>query len=304
LARDAVLGDLRESCGTNGQYVREILKAAPFVVASQMTRHLNVPVLMLQAALIFHCLGGGAVALALPVLMLREAYRPPARPDPQAALRAALFLAFGGLLLEVLTPVRLKNPMSVLILAAPLSFALCAFRTGVIVGVDRLGQSLPQTLSLAGLCTLRQGFLMRLRRRRRLEAIALALSALCWPGLIGDPLGVGLAAVYLAVALYLLTGNLAENAPSGTSFVSLRHRYAEEVNDGQQLSRFLYWLWVAPGLVMVSAAIVPGGQPARVVFHAGLAILLCFGAGAINREGCGRVQEEIVALSRLREASA
>ena len=299
-----MLGDLRESCGTNRRYVREILKAAPFVVASQMARHLNVPVLMLQAALIFHCFGGGALVLALPVLMLREAYQPMARPDPRAALRPALLLAFGGLLLEVLTPVRLKNPMGTVILAAPLSLLLCAFRTGVIVGMDRLGQSWPQALSLSELRALRQGFLMRLRRRRRLEAVALALSALCWPRLIGDPLGVGLAAVYLAAALHLLTGNFAEDAQAEANFGNLRCRYADEVDGSQQMSRFLCWLWVAPGLVMASAAIVPGRQPVQIILHAGLAMLLCFGAGAINREGCGRVQEEISHLSRLSETRA
>ena len=145
---------------------------------------------------------------------------------------------------------------------------------------------------------------MRLRRRRRLEAVALALSALCWPRLIGDPLGVGLAAVYLAAALHLLTGNFAEDAQAEANFGNLRCRYADEVDGSQQMSRFLCWLWVAPGLVMASAAIVPGRQPVQIILHAGLAMLLCFGAGAINREGCGRVQEEISHLSRLSETRA
>src|ERR1700753_581513 len=89
-AREAVLGDLRESYSARRDYLRELLKAAPYVIASQMLRHLNLPVLMLQSAMIFWFFDGRAAALALPVLMLREAYQPLGRPDPRAALRGAL----------------------------------------------------------------------------------------------------------------------------------------------------------------------------------------------------------------------
>ena len=65
-AREAVLGDLRETCSSRGAYLREILKTAPFVIVSQMLRHLNLPVLMLQAALMFWFFPGWVVALAVP----------------------------------------------------------------------------------------------------------------------------------------------------------------------------------------------------------------------------------------------
>jgi hypothetical protein len=302
--REAVLGDLRESCMTSGQYAREILKIVPFVIVSQAARHLNVPVLMLQSALIFYCWGGWAVALALPVLMLREAYQPLSRPDPQKALRVALLLAFSGLLLFVAMPVWIKDHVAVLFMAAPLSLVLCGIRTGVIVSMDRLDMVFPQALSLAELHAVREGFLARLRWRRRFEAAALALAALFWPALIGHGLGISLTAVYLAAALYLLAGNLSEGPKTSPDFISLRRRYVEEVHSEQQLGRFLCWLWVAPGLVLEAGGIVPGLAPEQMIGRAVLVLLLCFGAGAINREGRGQVQEEISQLARLRETVA
>jgi hypothetical protein len=300
----AVLGDLRESCANSGEYVREIFKIAPFVIVSQAARHLNMPVLILQVALIYYCWGGWAATLAMPVLMLREAYQPLARPDPQKAMRVALLLAFSGLLLFIVMPVWIKDHVAILFTAAPLSLVLCAIRTGVIVSMDRLDMIFPQALSLAQLAAVRDGFLARLRWRRRFEAIALALAALFWPGLIGHGLGLGLAAIYLAAALYLLNGNLSDRAKMAHDFIGLRAAYVEEVSGAQQLSRFLCWLWVVPGLMIVAGGIVPGLAPEQIISRAVLVLLLCFGAGAINREGRGQVQEEISQLSRLRETVA
>lgn len=302
--REPVLGDLRESCTGSGQYAREILKIVPFVIVSQAARHLNLPVLMLQGALIYYCWGAWAAGLALPVLMLREAYQPLARPDPHKALRVALLLAFSGLLLFIVMPVWIKDHVAVLFTAAPLSLVLCALRTGVIVSMDRLDMVFPQALSLRELAAVRDGFLARLRWRRRFEAAALALAALYWPGLIGHGLGLSLTAVYLAAALYLLNGNLSAAAGTAADFIGLRARYVEEVSGEQHLSRFLCWLWVVPGLMLVAGGIVPGLAPEQLISRAVLVLLLCFGAGAINREGRGQVQEEISQLSRMRETRA
>ena len=306
--REAVLGDLRESCATSGEYVREIFKIVPFVIVSQAARHLNMPVLMLQCALIFYCWGGWAAALASPVLMLREAYQPLARPDPQKALRVALLLAFSGLLLFVVMPAWIKSHVAMLFMAAPLSLVLCGFRTGVIVSMDRLDTVFPQALSWRELAAVRQGFLARLRRRRRIEALSLALAAPFWPGLIGHgqdhSLGLSLTAIYLAAALYLLAGNLSDHPEMAPDFIGLRSRYVEEVSGEQQLGRFLCWLWVVPCLVLLAGGIVPGEQPEQIISRALLVLLLCFGASAINREGRGQVQEEISQLSRMKETVA
>ena len=48
--------------------------------------------------------------------------------------------------------------------------------------------------------------------------------------------------------------------------------------------------------MLVAGGIVPGLAPEQLISRAVLVLLLCFGAGAINREGRGQVQEEEISL--------
>lgn len=302
-ARDVVLGDLRESCPGRFEYLCEILKTAPFVIVSQMMRHLNLPVLMLQGALVFWFLGSWAAGLALLVLMLREAYQPLARPDPRRALRNAMRLSFAGLALGLLTPIPMRQALVLALLAGPFSLFLCGLRTGLILSMDRCDVILPESMALAELEAFRAGFLTRLRQRRRLEMAALVLGALCWPSMLGAPLGVMLGAVFLAAALYLFHLDFSGEASTPRDFIGLRRRYVDEVRCDEHLRRFLCWLWVVPGMIAAHAGFVAdaAAAPEQMASRALLAILLCFGAGAINREERGRVQEEISLLDALRE---
>jgi len=301
-AREAVLGDLRESYAERSDYLREILKAAPYVIASQMRRHLNLPVLMLQGAMIFWFFNGRMAALALPVLALREAYQPLARPDPRVALRGALVLSFASLLVGLATRMPLIHALLYLLLVGPLSFVLCGLRTGVIIGIDRYDTILPDAMSLAALRARHGDFLRRQRRRRWLDIAMLGIAALCWPRLIGPLLGLPLSAVFLAAALYQFNTLLCDVRETPTNFARLAQHHADEMQDDAQFRRFICWLWVAPGLCLIQTGMVSGIAPqAQIVLQAVLTVLLCFAAGAINREQCGRVREEISLLGLLRE---
>lgn len=301
-AREAVLGDLRESYAERGDYLREILKAAPYVIASQMRRHLNLPVLMLQGAVIFWFLDGRMVAVALPLLMLREAYRPLARPDPRVAMRGALVLSFASLLVGLAARTPHSQVLLTLLLAGPLSLVLCGLRTGVILGIDRYDTILPDAMPLAALAARHGDFLRRQRRRRRLDMAALGIAALCWPRLIGPSLGLPLSAVFLAAALYQFNALVCDARETPANFARLAQHHADEMQDDAQFRRFICWLWVVPGLCLIQTGMVSGiAPPAHLVLQAVLTVLLCFGAGAINREECGRVQEEISLLGVLRE---
>ena len=56
---------------------------------------------------------------------------------------------------------------------------------------------------------------------------------------------------------------------------------------------------------MLFQAIMPSeGEASLILENNMIAVLLCFLATALNREGSGRTREEIVALSRLRERVA
>jgi hypothetical protein len=300
-AREAVLGDLRETCAGGRAYLIEILKTAPFVIVSQMLRHLNLPVLMLQAALIFWFFSGWAVMLCLPVLLLREAYQPLTRPDARLALRNAMRLSFAGLFLGLITPIPARQALVLALLAGPFSLLLCGLRTGLILNMDRYEVVLPGAMKFAELSACRKQFLARLVRRRRLEIAALVLAALGWPLVMEPSLGIAMGAVFLAAALYLIHLDLSSREQGEMDFRGLRHRYAEDLRGDEQLRRFLCWLWVVPGLGAAHAGFVTGGPPEQIASRALLAILLCFGAGAINREERGRAQEEISLLGRLRE---
>jgi hypothetical protein len=301
-AREAVLGDLRESYARRGDYVREILKAAPYVIASQMMRHLNLPVLMLQGAMIFWFFNGRMVVLALPLLMLREAYQPLTRPDPRVAMRGALVLSFVSLLVGLATPMPHSHVLLTLLPAGPLSLVLCGLRTGVILGIDRYAVILPGAMPLAALRARHGDFLRRQRRRRWLDIAMLGIAALCWPLLIERSLSVPLSAVFLAAALYQFNALLRDVRETPTNFARLAQHYADEMQDDAQFRRFICWLWVVPGLCLIQRGMLLGIAPqAQIVLQAVLTVLLCFGAGAINREQCGRVREEISLLGVLRE---
>jgi hypothetical protein len=138
--------------------------------------------------------------------------------------------------------------------------------------------------------------------------VALGLGALCWPKMIEAPLGIAhlgiaLGAVFLAAALYLFYLDMFGAEEEATDFLALRRRYVEVVRGDEQLRRFLCWLWVVPGLVAAHAGFVAVmiAPPEQTIARALLAVLLCFGAGAINREERGRVQEEIALLDRVSE---
>src|ERR1700743_1415884 len=81
-AREAVAGDLWETYQSPGQYVAEAFRTVPLVIARQIRRNLNPLALMLQGTLIFLALGAAATLFFLPILMLRDAYQPIARPCP------------------------------------------------------------------------------------------------------------------------------------------------------------------------------------------------------------------------------
>ena len=48
LAREAVLGDLCETYVSPQRYARDAVGIVPFVIFSQLRRHLNLPVLLVQ----------------------------------------------------------------------------------------------------------------------------------------------------------------------------------------------------------------------------------------------------------------
>jgi hypothetical protein len=309
-AREAVAGDLCETYRDPRQYVREALRTVPHVVVSQMRRNLNLPLLLLQAALVWWLLGTAATALAVPVLMLREAWRPLARPDATQAIRVTMAVALLAMVFvqhlsfdnDVMRRMGLDHTAWTGLyffgfLVAPL---LCLLRTGLIVGSDR--PPAPPALSRAALAQDYLAFMRRGRRRALAEAVVLFAAALClWQETSLTPL---LAMIFALTGAWLAVHCRIAAPPPDADFVALRARYREELYRRQQMRRFLWVLWFAPLLLLLHERAMRQAHPIPAMTAAALLVLLAFLVSALIREQAGRAQEDIGALERMREAAS
>jgi hypothetical protein len=311
-ARESVAGDLWETYCSPSQYAAEALRTVPFVVASQVRRNLNLPAIMLQGALIFIFLGGPVTLALLPALMLRSAYQQTTRPCPQHAIREAILLSCGAMvLLLMIMSVRSPFPvragvdhftwLSLFVGALFLSPFLCVFRAGLILQGDRSKLLAAGELPREELAQAYGRFLAGNLCRNLLQAVALAFAAaggffLAWNGLVIGLFGLA--------ALYLLQ-DCARQPFSRLDFVALRTLYQRELSRQQHLRRFLRWLWFTPVLVALHARLaLESGRPIAGVLDYVAVAILCFLVSALDREHGGRVQEQIGLLDRAREKTA
>jgi hypothetical protein len=294
-ARDAVAGDLWETYRTPTHYAAEALRTVPRVVASQMRRNLNLPAIMLQLALTEICAGRVAAAVLCPLLLLRDAYLPAARPSHRTALRQAVLVAFSGV---VLIQLALLGPPStdaflwveIFFIGFLLLPFLCLIRAALVMDSDRqpyLSQFPSQEAAAAGL----RDFAAASRRRNRMEALALLAMAAFILFRAGGSFS-ALAAMDAAVAAWLLVDN-------GGICAALppRVQHQRALARQRQLRGFLCWLWLAPLLLTIHSRLMENGlgagRPLPLVLGITAIILLCYPATALNREHSGRIQEQI-----------
>jgi hypothetical protein len=312
LAREALLGDLCETYVSPRQYAREAFFTVPLVILSQMRRHLNLPALLVQAALISVCFGARAAALTVPLLMLRDAFQPVTRPSHLWAMRQAVLAAFIGLVALQLFFTAAQQAwaseagavlvwLELFVVGPMLLPVLCLLRTGLIVDSDRR-PVLTGSLSQEELAAAARVFAARARRNALLEAAALAVAAL----FVARNSGM-LAICFGVAALYLAADGLARTTAQG-DFITLRAAFTRELARQQQLRRFLWWLWLAPLLLALQSRYIHAGlahgNASTVILGAAGVTLLCFLAAALNREHGGRVREQIGALEHMRERIA
>jgi len=299
VARESVLGDLCESAISNADYVSEILRVAPYVIASQVWRNLNLPLLLLQGGLAVYLLGNSG-ALLLPVFLLCGAYQPVTRSHHRSALREAVLISFSCPLLYFVVPWVTGNAPpgrsyapGFILMIGPLSLLLCSLRTSLILMNDRLVESAVFSSSkqeLAGAAYRKQPH--HAQRRDRWEAGLLALTG---TGLAllhhGDIPILMLTTLYIAAAAHILTHQtFVPSKPELGEPIALHAQYCRDLMQRYQLRRFLTCLWLVPLLLVLKKAAEHG---ALETIEATVAtVLLCFLAAAVNRESAGRAREE------------
>jgi hypothetical protein len=298
--------------------------ALPFVIASQIRRNANLPVLILQTFLVFCCLGGLAggteaapLALAfLCFLLLQAGYRGVRPPSvSRAALETVLVAVglmavccFAGVAGQV--PAAVWTPRQQTLLVAPFLLpALCFFRTRLILDWEARNTSNRDEMTAHDLAHDFARQQRKAKRRNRIESLALLGAALacgfaCRQWALGAPF-LAMAGIYGAAAAYLLLAGAARPLAVPKNFLSLRSFYQQELARQDQLRRFMWWLWLTPPLALIHVRYIGAGMAAGdlrlTVLGVSFAALLCFVIGAINRERGGRVQALIGQLSRMRE---
>jgi hypothetical protein len=316
-AREAVVGDMWETYRNPMQYAREALCIVPHVVFSQMRRHLNLPALIVQAMVLYACLGAVTAGLLLPVLMVAGAYQTIRRPTPRRAMREALAVAFALMVILQVTWTTFHDhqPLTIdgiwlgidLFFIGPcLTPLLCLLRAGLIVRGDRRPGLTSRGWTAESLAHSRAQYLARLRGPQFLEAALLGGAAILSWHYLGDRIALGhiLALLYVVAALFLVLNTSAPGIHD--DFVSLRAAYQHDLVRHQLMRRFLWWLWCAPALVGLHADAVHTagtGDLVGATMRGIAAIMLCFFVTAMNREEAGWTQEQIGQLDRMREAA-
>ncbi len=182
---------------------------------------------------------------------------------------------------------------------------LCFLRAGVIVDGDRRSTPLPREMSREELAAAFTAFRQKACRRNFVESIALALAALMLTLLHPDMPQMTLAALFAVASAYLLLEDLAPRGERDAEFVSLRALYQKALLRHQQLRRFLWWLWLSPALVALQGRFIASSlamhRPLTALPGAAAGVLLCFLVAALNRDGNGRIQEQVGELDNARQ---
>jgi hypothetical protein len=334
-AREATVGDLWERYRSSPQYAVEALRVLPFIVASQIRRGADLPILGLQAFILFSCFDGlepsgryvplwatAAVPTlaAIAGLVLRDAYRETERRSVRRGVIDALvaaccvllaeavlagFISGGHLSPEWLLPGRLAILGT---LALPM---LCVLRIGPgLIGESNRADA-SYEFTAAQLAREYSDFERRARWRNRTEVAAglgcvLIGSFVLWrfnPPVA--PIGWMYFSTFACVLAFLAVRGSAPMVSTGIGFASVRNLYKAELARQHRLRRFLWWWYFVPVFLRLGINLIKGGthtdQLVLPLLGIPLALLLGTCIARLNRERSRKVQDTVRALSGLRE---
>jgi hypothetical protein len=326
-AREAVAGDLRELYVSPGQYLRSAAGTLPFVIASQIRRNANPPVLVLQASIVFLLLRGfcgnphltgpaGAAAVTLLLLFLSllvGIYRNGAAPSArwailEALLVSAVVLGYArGILFDLRAGHRLGSDRTawLLFMWVILPFGmpvLGGLRAAMVLARERWRDPFARSMSVTDIAEAYENFAARVRWRNRIDiGLLLGLMALCALALVLFPLhraALGWTALYPVSATYLFLHGAAPALPDRVDFSLLREIYRREIGRQCRLRSFLLWLLPAPLFAVFFAGIL---APAWALLAGIALIFLFFLVRAADRDRNAHMRGLTQSLSLMRE---
>lgn len=296
--REEVAGDLCERYRSQRQYIMEVTSMLPHIIASQIRRNTNVPLLGVQALLLFFCFGGfvtsaDAAALdvprwlraalptliALSALLLRDAYRENAEhPAWRAAfdvLIVFLSVVVSQILLAALNIAEILNenwilsPRRAIVAGAGLPMLYC-LRLAANYRLPSIGDE----MSREDLGRDFQRFERNIRWRNRAIAIGgITAVSTAGPGLFlqaaGLPAQIGWAVAFaggLLVAGYIFFKSSVKPMPAEMGFTSSLAFYRGELERQSKILRSVWW-WYLLSIVpaIVGAAIGAGSDNTQLM---------------------------------------
>ena len=333
-AREGIVGDLWERYRSPLNYLWEALKIMPHVVASQIRRTFNLPMLGFQALGLFVCFGGFAVnlppldvprwlraaiptAAAMIALVLRDAYR---QSDQHPARRAGLDVATAVALVlvsqAVLFGLSVNGVVSAdFVLTLPPQRVLILIASLAMIFYLRMwaDQRLPSAAADISADDLSREYeqFKRSVHWRRLREVTGALGGLvAGAGLfgratdlapqIGGALSIALA---LFIAFYLAIRTSVEPMPRQANFASSLALYCRELERQTSLLKRVAWLWsltIIPPLVAEAIGRAFGtAQPFIHPVHLGGYLLICFFVGWLYVQHARTLEERSATLASI-----
>jgi hypothetical protein len=333
VAREATVGDLWERYRSPLQYAAEAFRVLPFVVGSQIRRTSNLPIMGLQAFILFACFDGFEpvqrsiplyATVAVPTLaafaglMMRDVYRTTDRRSIRRAVLDAVTAALCMLLCEAviagLVAAGHLSPDWVL----PGRLAIVGAMGLPILGVLRMGTAVisdpgvvGRELSAADIAREYQQFQRRARWRNRAEVGAGILSIgtgifILWtfrPSVA--PLGWIFLGSFACIVAFLVAKGTPPPIPPAIDFASSQLLYMRQLARQHQLRRFMWWWYFVPVFLGLTIHLVARGmktsQPVFTMLGVVLAVLLGFCISGLNRDRGRNVKDKIGRLAAARE---
>jgi hypothetical protein len=337
-ARESVVGDLWERYRSPIRYLWEAMKVLPYVVAGQIRRAANLPLVATQAFILFGCLGGFvtpndpraaridapswegaaiAAVAALIGLVLRDAYRKAEQWNVQRGVFDTATVAACVLLSQALIAAAGSSPDWLLPPARALLFVLSAlpalFVLRLVLGLDgdlRLSGSRTPELSAEALAHDYRAFEHRVRMRN-LVFVAVGVFIICtgalflWQFVNPRPIGYSFLAGHVFVVTYIVLMGAARPMPEAIGLTAGLSHYRGELERQRRLFRFMWWWFLLPlFLGIAKQAIAPGirgGETLRAALGMAAALLLAVFVAMLNRDRARKFQAKLAMLAEFQE---